>query len=964
MSIPPLRQVTDGRPVRLAPIVAEVEHALGAIERGRGGHVWTGAPGTGKSTLLDLVLEEATTSPPAPARAIVHLRPGAGAPGGATETLGAQLAAVAGVAVPDHLARHLTRPSTAERPDAACAAIVEYARTALPGATVVLVVDDIDGLDAASRTLLLHLVTHHQISAVLLATATRATWAEHLPYPMTLRRVPPLTAHDVVRLLLARHHQPTAPRVAASLARQLAGNTACILQTARELTPDQLAGRSLLPNPLPLVPALEAVHGVVLDALGDADRWTLLVAAVSVVDRTDLLLEASGRTLDEVLDGPVAELVRLAGGRFAVVDPGLRALVHERASVAERTAAHLALAAAHGAAGLAETATWHTALGALAGDPRLGPRLVAVAERLVESGDVVHAHEVAREAASQSAGGWTMRARLVAGIAALRSGHVLDADEWLQPVMRSPDPDLTSRALAHYATAVTLHTGCVPDDDVAQHVERVLADGTARDRARVVEVLGTCARLHAERGHVEASGRYLARATRMLERTRDDRAGHGRARSGDAVRATGPSGAADDGSVTDDGSAGDDPLDLALHADRLSLDAAWCALLGVGTVVDLDARTDVALDARTDVRAGPRAQPVAPRSRRRALLRLPAAAHPDQQTSARALRALTLVVDGDVEAARGSLASAVLAVAPLQDDATWRDAPGTAVSPLAEALLRTARVVVELGAADLGAASDELARASSHLPVEAVLGGLAVALARRVDVFRAEDDGDLGTALAAGPTPTSAVVRREALVDSVLLAERAGEPCAASAELELVAGTSPAPWDVLLPGLGDGAVGQRARAETLTATSLHRARRQLAEARAARQAGDAAAAHEHLLAAAELFGACGALAWRTAALRESDRAAVPVPLPVLLRDAPSDDGAVLGDGTLTPRELDVAQLVVQGASNRDVARALHLSVRTVEVHLGRVFRKLGARSRVELTVLAHRGTHRADARSS
>ncbi|MBQ3359962.1 MAG: DNA-binding response regulator, partial [Microbacterium sp.] len=31
-----------------------------------------------------------------------------------------------------------------------------------------------------------------------------------------------------------------------------------------------------------------------------------------------------------------------------------------------------------------------------------------------------------------------------------------------------------------------------------------------------------------------------------------------------------------------------------------------------------------------------------------------------------------------------------------------------------------------------------------------------------------------------------------------------------------------------------------------------------------------------------------------------------------------------------------------------------VSVRTVEVHIGRAFAKLGVRSRVELTVLAHR----------
>ena len=45
-------------------------------------------------------------------------------------------------------------------------------------------------------------------------------------------------------------------------------------------------------------------------------------------------------------------------------------------------------------------------------------------------------------------------------------------------------------------------------------------------------------------------------------------------------------------------------------------------------------------------------------------------------------------------------------------------------------------------------------------------------------------------------------------------------------------------------------------------------------------------------------------------------------------------------------------LAVGGASNRDISDSLHVSVRTVEVHLGRVFAKLEVRTRVELTVLA------------
>ncbi|MEJ5927864.1 LuxR C-terminal-related transcriptional regulator [Corynebacterium sp. H128] len=51
---------------------------------------------------------------------------------------------------------------------------------------------------------------------------------------------------------------------------------------------------------------------------------------------------------------------------------------------------------------------------------------------------------------------------------------------------------------------------------------------------------------------------------------------------------------------------------------------------------------------------------------------------------------------------------------------------------------------------------------------------------------------------------------------------------------------------------------------------------------------------------------------------------------------------------LTPQELEIARLVARGATNRDVAAELYLSVKTVEYHLTRVYRKLRIRRRNEL----------------
>ncbi len=51
---------------------------------------------------------------------------------------------------------------------------------------------------------------------------------------------------------------------------------------------------------------------------------------------------------------------------------------------------------------------------------------------------------------------------------------------------------------------------------------------------------------------------------------------------------------------------------------------------------------------------------------------------------------------------------------------------------------------------------------------------------------------------------------------------------------------------------------------------------------------------------------------------------------------------------LTERERQILGLIARGDSNKQIARALDISVRTVEVHRSRVFDKMGVRSAVEL----------------
>jgi non-specific serine/threonine protein kinase len=60
------------------------------------------------------------------------------------------------------------------------------------------------------------------------------------------------------------------------------------------------------------------------------------------------------------------------------------------------------------------------------------------------------------------------------------------------------------------------------------------------------------------------------------------------------------------------------------------------------------------------------------------------------------------------------------------------------------------------------------------------------------------------------------------------------------------------------------------------------------------------------------------------------------------------DGAGRPVGRLTGREQQIAALVGEGMSNRDIARQLGISKRTVDAHLEHIFGKLGISSRVQL----------------
>ena len=113
-------------------------------------------------------------------------------------------------------------------------------------------------------------------------------------------------------------------------------------------------------------------------------------------------------------------------------------------------------------------------------------------------------------------------------------------------------------------------------------------------------------------------------------------------------------------------------------------------------------------------------------------------------------------------------------------------------------------------------------------------------------------------------------------------------------------------------------------------------------ARALAQAGERARAEEQLELAARAFDACGALRYRDEAERELRK------LGKRIHRTPRGRSDGVGLASLTGRELQVAQLVVERKTNPEIAAELFLSLKTVETHLRHIFGKLGVTSRVEV----------------
>lgn len=810
-------------------------------------------------------------------------------------------------------------------------AVLSALRALAARGPVLILADDVQWLDSASSELLGFAARRLGDTPVRMVCAVRTDGDEYelplgaLPPDTLALRVNPLTRAQTQELLGHRGYGGLSRSTVRDIHRTSGGNPLFALELGRALAESPTPPRP--GEPLPVPTSLRALVLNRLEMLSDEARRTLLVASAGARP-TMALLRAAGRTNAEAEMELAAELGLLAteaegpGVRFA--HPLISAALYAEAPAHERRAAHAALSTAASdpierarhlalattgtdqatADCLAEAAALArdrgapsvaASLGLLAArhtppdaDPSPDTRRLQAAEDAITAGEMDLARDIARDVLTRA----TVPAdRVRAWIIVIdTAGHAMaEVDSVFPQALADAGDDPKLLALIHYQ--LTWRALLVDGDfDQARDEASHAASlaAEAGDRYTELMALSMQAQIETLMGHPDAP----ATIKRALQEPQDPRvACHHNGAGYSRFRWLIMSDQIAEARTTVTGL-------LREVRRRGSVESEVHFLRGVAETELLSGHCGRALDL--------------------------------------ARQSLMLARDTGI----GEVASAVLAA---MSEASGGDVR-RALELAREALDRAeqdgdqpfvSRALTALGYAQL-VAGDTTGAVRSLRRVREVEDGLGI-----TDPARGRWQGDLAEALVRVGEPDEAqdvidTARRHALRlgrEGVLAVLDRAEALVRAAR-----------------GEHDAALAQLASAQDRLAKlgfGLEEARTAFALARLRGRRAGRGVYDE----AARLFRRCRALPW----LRQVEEAAAsrpePVPqprVPVLASEADAADALA----SLAAMERQVASLVMEGATNREIAARLFISVKTVEATLTRVYRKLGIRSRVDIVRLA------------
>jgi DNA-binding CsgD family transcriptional regulator len=877
--------------------VGRVDALLDAARGGRGGALMVrGGPGIGKTRLLSYASEHAPDFEVLQAHGVdVEREFGYG---GLGELLRPVLATLERLSEHERSALEIALGSSSQPfvdHFAVSAATVTLLSLAAEERPLLCLVDDVQWLDDASAQALVFAARRLSQDRVALLLAATDDGDQ-----VQTGGMPELTLSglhgDDARALAAASGVTVSREVTDRLIEATGGNPLALLEIPGSLTPEQREGAEPLDDPLVAGERIIAAFRHRVDHLSPQARRALLVVAAD--DRGDLttLLRVRGVTVEALDEADDAGLLRAVGGRVSFRYPLMRSAVYSAAPGGARRAAHRALAEAARDSD-PDRATLQLALAAPGPDEGVAAALETAAQRNRPRCRVVETDLLERAASLSSEDEDRARRLLLAGRAANLGGEVDRALSLVRSGLDLPVRPHLRAEMLEVLMSVS-RAGGDPSEHVGSCLE--MADDLGpTDPLRAAALLAQVwfweqRMLHAEVGaQLESRVRVLLASAGLTAPPTIPR----------AVLAAGCFQALLDG-------AREVALALALHA--------------------------------ADIEAG-------------------------QPTEHTAIVAGCLVVLGDLETPRRLLDPALLrvrtsgAAGELVQDLIALSGLEVAAGRLWHAAA-AAHEAVAL-ASELALGPVEAAGVARAAQVEAARGNVEVcgALVRRARMLgqRFDDAWAIATAdaaegaveLASG-RPTAAVRLLEQavaalpgltasphLADLVESYVEAGRLDDARDLLDQLTGPSGLRCRALLAETGwEGAYALAVDAARIDGSQLDLGRARLRYGERLRRAGRRREARDSLTAARDLLDRTGASAW----CRRAERELAGAGAAATAGDRPADLGA------LTPQELQVALLVAGGATNREAAGTLFLSPKTVELHLGRVYRKLGVRSRTEL----------------
>jgi DNA-binding CsgD family transcriptional regulator len=767
---------------------------------------------------------------------------------------------------------------------------------------VLVIVDDLQWLDADSRSALGFVARRIVHDPIAMIAASRDDGRPAVGERSALH---PLSADAVEELL--RLHGVASSATRKRVAEAAGGSPLLALRLAAQLSPDERAGLRPLPVRLPVPSDIEQLYAAQLLELPDRTRRALLVLAADLSDDAEVAgraLTASGLSFEDLWPALDAGLLTGEPGRPRIVHPLARSAIYQGAPAAALRLAHQALAAAEGPT--SPRGILHRAGSALGPDAEVAEALAAQAAAAERRGAPLAAAAQNQQAANLSPD-QGRRSELL--VAAARAALIGGEHHWAGNLLDSARSQGQTLALEGRRVEVRLAISEGRGEDARRLANEVDEALSATNPIGVAELISEVARWLIVREPLAALP-LLDRIGELAGDAPEPTALSARLLAGMAAFLTGES----------------------KEAERLI--APWPKLLELeGPVVagPFLAET-VALYYAYSNQHG---RAIALLDRLEPPMR--AACAPGALLTVMAARCLVSYAT-DLGACVAAGLEAVALAAETGQLGLVRVAESSLT--LAAATIGD-REAAELAAERLLAQGDRMATViarSSLAKLELMVGRPQDAVAQ----FRRLRD-------VLGPVNDTNVYFEPDEAAALIAVGRTDDAAALLPAIEAHAASSV--WGVgmlartralLATDLGEAEVHFRAAHEALSASHIDAglASVELAWGRRLRLAKRRAQARTHLEHAVALYGRVGAHGARQVAADELAAAGGTAE-----RSRPTAE-------VLTAVELHAARLAVGGATNRDIAAQLFLSPRTVENHLGAVYRKLGVNGRPGLLARA------------